>query len=273
MDRQTINALQLSEIRTFVRTTFGLRGTLQLHRSAIGADLLRAPANVLLAPLLFVVKLGGLLAKMLRLHGTARWLSNRRILLQTNVSKEVAVRVKAFVGQLHMKGLIVAVPDDILDREITNYTGVRSAVGEITTTILIVIAGITLFQAVTPGLISLTGPVAEMRAHMLAVDGFPLGQRLGRAYYGVFSIGLETWQVVLTGIILAMIASVVTTFAGLIADPVQVMTATHRRRLSRLLRRLEVNQGHSSGLATEHITARFADLSDIVLNLWRMIRG
>jgi uncharacterized membrane protein YedE/YeeE len=34
--------------------------------------------------------------------------------------------------------------------------------------------------------------------------------------------------------VLAMLASLVTTFAGVIADPLQVLTGTHRRRLSRL---------------------------------------
>jgi hypothetical protein len=69
------------------------------------------------------------------------------------------------------------------------------------------------------------------------------------------------------------LASVVTTFAGVIADPIQVLTGTHRRRLLSLISRLEVNQRPNSGLATEHITARLADVTDMVLNLWRILRG
>ena len=76
------------------------------------------------------------------------------------------------------------------------------------------------FQTATPGLLSLTKPVAEMRAFATAVNEFPLGQGLGEMYFGVFSTDLDTWQVVATGIVLAMIASVVTTFAGVIIDPV-----------------------------------------------------
>ena len=35
-----------AEVRRFVRHRFGLRGTLRLHRAALGWDLLRAPVNV-----------------------------------------------------------------------------------------------------------------------------------------------------------------------------------------------------------------------------------
>lgn len=48
MNHTTTKADRRSEIAAFVQTTFGLRGTLRLHRFAFGADLLRAPANVLL---------------------------------------------------------------------------------------------------------------------------------------------------------------------------------------------------------------------------------
>jgi len=114
--------------------------------------------------------------------------------------------------------------------------------------------------------------VAEMRAQAAAVEDFPLGEGLGKLYYGVFSTQLAGWQVVGTGIVLAMAASVVTTFAGMIADPVQVLTGTHQRRLNRLLNRLEQQDAHPASLPSEHITARLADISDIILNLWRALR-
>ncbi len=273
MTDATTHAHQQAAIRAFVRSTFGLRGTLRLHRHAFGADLMRAPINVLLAPILLLVRLLGLLAKLLRLRSASNWLLRRKILLQTNVAKQVNMRVRTLLSELDDNGIGVTATNAVLDHEIAEYTGVRSAVGEITTTILILFAGIVIFQTATPGLISLTGPIAELRAHTLAVEGFPLGQRLGRMYYGVFSTDLTPWQVILTGVALALIASIVATFAGVIADPIQVVTGIHCRRLTRLLRRLTADRVEGAGLAREHITARVADLGDIVLNLWRFIRG
>ena len=260
-------------VNAFARATFGFRGTLHLHRFAFGADLLRAPTNVLLAPIFLLTRLLAIFARVVRLRKLSGWLLRRKILLETNVSRQVAMRVSAFIDERVASGDKIAVPKDVLEHEIAEYTGVRSAVGEITTTFVFIIVGYLVFQTVTPGIISITGPMAELRAHSQAVAQFPLGQGLGRMYYGVFSTNFGPLELVFTGIVLAMLASLVATFAGVIADPVQLMTGTHRRRLCRLLNRLESASQRNNGIAREHITARFADLSDIVLNLLRFLRG
>lgn len=269
----TSNERQRAEVSAFVCATFGLRGTLRLHRFAFGFDLLRAPANVVLAPVFLVIQLMALIAGAIRWRKASVWLSQRQIFLETNVSQQVAKRVLAFIGDLEAKGTIRACPKEIVAQEIANYTGVRSAVSEITTTLIVIIVGMVAFQTVTPGVISITGQVAELRAHAQAVAQFPLGQGVGRLYYGVFSTTLKPWEVLATGVVLSMLASVVTTFAGVIADPLQVMTGTHRRRLCRLLNRLEIASDRNTTIAREHITARLADLTDIALNLWRALRG
>ena len=71
---------------------------------------------------------------------------------------------------------------------------------------------------------------------------------------------------------LHMLASVVTTFAGLIADPVQLWTGIHKRRVMRLLARLDRAES-GPALAREHVLARLGDLSDTALSLWRSFRG
>lgn len=260
-------------IRAFVRSNFGLRGTLRLHRSAFGADLLRAPANVVLAPVFFFTRLLALLAGVLRCRRVSNWLLGRNILFETDMSRQVAARTIAFVADLEARGLGTFGPQNVVRRDVADYTGLRNAVGEITTTLIVVAAGYIVFRSATPGIISLAGPVAEMRAHSNAVAQFPFGQGLGRLYYGVFSSDPATWQLVATGLVLAFMASFVTTFSGVLIDPLQVIMGTHRRRLARLLHRLETKPRASTGLAREHITARLAELSDLALNAWRALRG
>lgn len=60
-----------ARIDAFVRANFRLAGTLRLHRAALGWDLLRAPLNVMLAPLHLLVMLAGVCARAVRLHGRA----------------------------------------------------------------------------------------------------------------------------------------------------------------------------------------------------------
>ena len=73
--------------------------------------------------------------------------------------------------------------------------------------------------------------------------------------------------------VLAVLASLATTFAGLIADPVQLALGTHRRRLMRMLARLDrADAQPSAGLAREHVLARLGDVFDAaisVLRVWR----
>ncbi|MBM7067287.1 DUF6635 family protein [Actibacterium sp. 188UL27-1] len=272
-DRDIMMQRRQSAVRTFVRATFGVRGTLRLHRSALGADLLRAPVNVMLAPVFLVTRLVALLARFLRFNRVANTILRWKVLFRTNVAYRVSERVKAFLSELDEMGIGPEASTDITDRAVEDYAAIRNAVAEITTTLIVLLIGYLLFRSATPGVISLATPVAEMRARSLAIEQFPLGDGLGSLYYGVFSTNLALWQVILTGVILAMLASVITTFAGILADPLQVLSGMHRRRLLRLMDRLEKDGQSDSGLAGEHLAARLADITDIFLNIWRSFRG
>ncbi|MDU9007072.1 hypothetical protein QO231_24945 [Sedimentitalea todarodis] len=244
-----------------------------MHHAAFGVDLLRAPTNVVLAPVFLVTRLTAIVARALRFDKVAHWLSRRKILFETTTSRQVANATTAFIAHLNSLGLGVAAPPDVVERKVADYAGVRNAVGEIMTTIVVLIVGYMFFRTATPGVISLAEPVAQLRAQSTAIEQFPLGQGLGRMYYEVFPTVLAPWQVVTTGVVLLMLTSIVTTFAGVVADPIQVLTGTHRRRLMNLLRRLDADQIESSGLAREHVAARLSDFSDMALGLWRMLRG
>ncbi|WBU53791.1 DUF6635 family protein [Paracoccus sp. SCSIO 75233] len=263
-----------AEIRRFVRQRYGLRGTLALHREALGWDLLRAPVNVAMSPLFLIVKLLSALLSVMGAKRAAAWLSGRQIFLTSNVAQRIEADLQGFVADLDRKGIGPAAPPDRIRREIAEHAEIRNAVAEITTSVMVFAAGLLMFRRATPGVISLAGPLAEMRAHGSAVENFWLGDRLGRAWYWAFPVELSPWQVIATGVVLALIASLITTFAGLIADPVQSLTGTHRRRLTRLLERLDqAGEQPSSGLAREHILARVGDLSDAALSVLRSWRG
>ncbi|MBY6153715.1 hypothetical protein KUV47_10870 [Vannielia litorea] len=259
-------------VRRFVRETFGPRGTLGLHRAAFGLDLLRAPVNVVLAPVFLLVKLLGLIARLCRARRLGNWLLSRRIVFQTAVSRKVAAKVTALIAEMDAAGAGPGAPERVVRRAVEDYVGVRNAVSEITTVLFVLITGWALFHSATLGVLSLAGPVADMRAQALAIENYWAGQWLGQVYFGWFPRALDPWQVVLTGVVLAMLASLVTTFAGVLADPVQLWIGAHRRRLMRLLARLDAQAENSSGLSREHAVARLGDLTDIALAVWRALR-
>lgn len=264
--------LRRTEVDRFVKARYGIRGTFALHRAAFGLDLLRAPVNVALAPIFLLIKLIAFLLTVVGAKRGGAWLSRRHIFLKSDMARRIEADLHGFIARLRAQGLVQETSPNIIGTHIAGHAETRNAVSEITTSLLVLIAGLILFDRATPGIISLAGPMAEMRAHSSAINEFLLGKGMGRMWYSVFPVEMPPAQVILTGVVLAVIGSVVTTFAGLIADPVQVLTGTHRRRLLRLLRRLD--QGETaSGLEREHLLARFGDLFDAVLGIWRSLRS
>lgn len=260
-----------AEVRRFARQRYGLRGTLRLHRVALGKDLLRAPVNVTLSPVFLLIKLIAAVLRWCKAKRAAAWLSSRQIFLTSDDARQLEGDLHGLIDRLDAQNAAPKAAPEITANAIAAYAETRNAVSEITTSLLVLGAGLLLFNRATPGVISLAEPIAQLRAHAQAVEGFALGNWAGRMWYGVFPTHLSLFEVVLTGVVLAVLASVVTTFAGLIADPVQLWVGTHRRRLMRMLARLDRQQG-AAPIEREHILARLGDLGDLASSIWRVMR-
>lgn len=267
----TTRSRREAEIARFAARRYGIRGTLALHRHALGADILRAPLNVALAPVALIAQL---LAAGLRRAGARRaggWLASRRIFLRSDIATRIEDDLTRLMERLDEAGLAPAVSPERRAAAIRAHAETRNAVAEITTSLFVLMLGLVLFNRATPGLISLAGPMAQMRAHGAAVRDFALGDTLGRAWYWAFPVELSPLYVLGTGVVLALIGSLVTTFAGLIADPVQLWTGIHRRRLMRMLDRLDAMA--EDGPEPEQFLARGGDIADVASILWRSLRG
>lgn len=295
-----------ASVDRFVKQHFAWRGTLRLHRAAFGRDVLLAPLNVALSPVLVLSRLLALLCRLLGLRRAAAWLASRRVLLRTSVAariealivtdllrlplpdtaraRDVRALSRAVLGAPQFRDIIrkqgsVAEAEALADRitaALGAYSGTRSAVAEMTTALLTMIAGALVFQALTPGVVSMAPDVAGAMARNTAIADFPLGSAIGGMWYGVFSVGTPAWLITATLVVLVMIGSVVAAFAGVLADPVQGWLGIHRRRLMRLIDTLEADlsgTGSAPFAAREHYLARGLDLWDVALSLLRSLRG
>ncbi|HSF64353.1 MAG TPA: DUF6635 family protein [Paracoccaceae bacterium] len=293
-----------AEVDPFVARHFRLRGTLRLHRAALGWDLLRAPLNILLALPFVLVRLAALLARALRMRRVADWLATRRILLPTAVGQRVERLIAAELLGLPVAGqaagrdaltaAVLAAPQvrDLIRRRgdpaavahlggrvvqtLGDYAGTRSAVAEMTTALGTLGAGAVAFQALTPGMLSFAPAVAAVMAHNAAIAAFPLGGLLGAAWYGVFPAEVPLWFSALALIALLAFGATLSAFAGILADPVQARTGMHRRRLLRLIDAVEAEftgQDARGFAAREHYLARLVDLADAGALALRSLRG
>lgn len=280
----------------FVRSRFGWRGTLALHRDALGWDLLRAPANLLLAPL-HLLQRGCVRCLRGPAPRVARWLDLHPVMLRgavaRRIERDLAVDLFAFTAdaadprplpQVVQDCLRTAFPDlpaselacraERIVSALGAYSGTRSAVAEITTALIAVILGAALFHSLTPGMVSMAPAVAQMVALDRAVQGFPLGPGLGSLWYGLFPVGPPPLLVLATVLALIVAASAITAFAGVLADPVQAALGIHRRRLLRLIESVDsAAQGRPRPFAArEHLYARMTDLGDVGAGLFRLLR-
>ena len=257
-------------VQAFVRRHFSVWGTIRLHRVSLGADLLRAPLNVALAPVFLCVRLVALVLMRLRLERAGRWLGARRILLQSDAARAVAQALTDEVLRPRLAPGASLSP--AATRLVEDYVGIRSAVAEIVTTLAVLGIGLMVFRAATPGVLSLAPLVSGQAALAGAIADFPLGQGLGRVWYRMFPVEPSAGFVAGMACLLVVLASVVTTFAGLVADPVQAFLGVHQRRLMGLLNRIDRADGAAPDVAPEHILARLADMTDAVTALLRMLR-
>jgi len=287
-------------VQPFVDAHFSLRGTLALHRAAVGWDIAKAPLNLTLAAPQIVMHLG---AKAARRLGASRvgGALDRSILLQTAVAQEIEWLVHtellelpfaqtrresqrdalsdAILSRPAVQGALDAVVTELgrhsqdpgfrarLSQALETYGLTRNAAAEITTGLLNLSAGAVALNKLTPGAATLGPALAGMLAHQGAVSAFPLGAWLGSAWYGLFPTVPSAALVMGTTGGLMLAATTFSAFAGVVSDPIQRALGLHRARLMRMIDTLERQffDPAASGFAVhDHYVARLLDLFDVM---------
>ncbi len=294
-------------VKPFVDRNFSLRGSIRLHRAAVGWDIARAPLNLTMAGPQVGLLLAAKAAGKLGARRVASRLSNTRLIVHTAVGKELAWRLHADLLELPYQSdervttkdalaeTILADPrvvaalapaleaigargDDPamrrrLETAMEEYTRSRGAAMEITTALLTLSSGALALRKLTPGALSLGPSLAAAIAQRAAVLSFPMGGALGSVWYTLFPVAPSAVLVAgLTGGLLAA-STVASAFAGVVADPVQRKLGLHEWRLRRMLDALErqMEDPAAPGFAVhDHYVARLLDLFDVAGALVRL---
>lgn len=280
----------------FVDRHFSLRGSLALHRNAMGWDLARAPANLLLAVPHLGIKAAGLGLGRLGAKTAGARLSGLDLIRRTRVAAAVGGLIERDL--LHLAadadgadGMARALGADpmvdaalrtlalarerrlhdpdfraALDMALTRYVETRVAASEVATALASLGIGAVAFKQVTPGLLSLGPMLAGALAQSAAISTFPLGAGLGGLWHSWFpaSAGPALVAGVTGGLFLGV--AVLSAFSGLVTDPAQRALGLHQRRLNKLVDGIEHALRRGEGLAfnpRDHYIARLIDLIDI----------
>jgi hypothetical protein len=290
-----------ARISAFVDDNFSLRGSLRLHRAALGWDIAKAPFNLTMAGPQVGLLVASQLARKIGAPRLAARLGNTRLVVHTAVGQELAWRLHADLLELPYRDgkrestkdalaetilsdprVVAAVAPALdalgargddpalrrrLETAMGEYARTRAAASEITTALFSLSAGALALRKLTPGALSLGPSLAAAITQRAAVMSFPMGGALGSMWYTLFPISPSAVLVAgLTGGLLAA-STLASAFAGVVADPVQRKLGLHQMRLRRLLDALERQMEDPAApgfVVHDHYVARLLDLFDVV---------
>jgi len=283
-----------ARVPAFIDRHFHYPGALATNRMALGWDMLRAPINLLWAPVyalaclvkVLVPKRDGLMwlhriANHIPAGFTTRVQQHISHLIRTellNQSEESPLLERYLIEELeavyarhtdkpvdHQQFSTLIVP--LVADALSQYRVTRTASADITNSISCTVLGAFAFQKFTPGGIGLGVVLASMLAKTLAARDFFLGETIGTLYYSWFP---PEPSLATTAIVMVTVMALLAAFAamsGVISDPVQAAAGLHRRRLLKLLDHLQqdvITNTHSSFRPKDQFVARVLDMFDMI---------
>lgn len=273
----------------FIKRHFRYPGCWYTNRVAFGLDLLRAPINLIWAPTYLVVLF---LLFLLKLAG-ARWAAvvmtklpaglttnvqrtiNQRIQqellnperLHTHIDKHLVILAQQMIGPKVDKADILVRLDDVVNDALKQLMQSRTAAADISNTVFTAMVGAIAFKKFTPGGIGVGLIGAALWVKLRAQHNFIFGSTLGGIYYTVFPPAASFQENAIAIGMVMLLLSIVATFSGLITDPIQVFLGVHRRRLTKMMNKLEANlleKNNKKFKTLDPYVARILDIFDTV---------
>lgn len=283
-----------ARIPAFIDRHFHYPGAISTNRMALGWDMLRAPFNLLWAP---VYALACLLNMLIPKSSGLGWIQR----LANRVPAGLTTRVQQHISHLILVELLnngqekpllerylLEELEEVYQRcncepvnheqfkeligplvadTLSQYRVTRTASADISNSITCTVLGAFAFQKFTPGGIGLGVVLASMLAKTLAARDFILGETIGGWYYSVFPP--EPSLATTAGVMLAVMAALAAfaALSGMIFDPIQAAVGLHRRRLHKLLDHLQRDitlDTQSSFRPKDQFVARILDTFDMI---------
>ena len=288
------------KVPDFVKEHFSFKGAVRLNRKAFGSDLYKVPLNVAWAIPYLTLRGSSSLLKRIGLEKFPSQVERLPVGFETKVQKEINwliftelleipytqgkrksekdALLEEILNQPEISSLFIGELSKIyskskdprfrpaLEKNLMEYSRTRTAASELAGNIISLSAGASVFGKMTPGALTVGGGLAAAIAQQTAISNFILGPTVGSLYYAVFPASASMGLVIAsTGAVMAALATL-TSFSGVITDPIQYKLGLHQKRLNKLIACLDRELrglGDSKLKIRDQYVARVFDLADL----------
>jgi hypothetical protein len=295
-------------IAEFVRRHYSFRGALKIHSHALGWDFVRVPVNIIWSVVNILLALLSFVAGLVRLKKLQNWIKSIPPGLETDMDRQISWLIVTEVLELpYQQGQKVSDKDALmteilkdpelrsllndvlesfsepakspefrakLDAKLAEYGATRTASSDLASNAtLLVTSKVTLGQA-SFGALSAGTAVSVTVANAAAASNFWLGSTAGTYYYAVFPVAASVRLFVALTAVMAVVLALVSTFIGILTDPLQAKLGMHQKRLRKLVSAVGNDLSGKEGpdfQLREKYAGRIFDVVDILSTVGRSL--
>lgn len=258
-----------SRVDDFVRRHYSFRGALRTHAHAIGWDIVRVPINIIWSVAYLALMVMGYLAGLMRLRRLQRWLRRVPPGLVTDTDRQISWLVVTELLQLphehrNQKSLRDALMEEIvkepslqhllnekleafqgpsqdpefrdkLQAKLAEYGATRTGSSDLVSNVTLLITSKAVLGQASFGALSAGTAASAAIAHSVAVSNFWLGSAIGAYYYALVPVAISAPLLIVVTVVVALAMALLSTFIGILTDPLQARLGLHHRRLRRLI--------------------------------------
>lgn len=299
-----------NRIDEFVRRHYSFSGALKIHSHALGWDVVRVPVNIIWSVANIFLALAGFLAGLFGLRELQSLIKRIPPGLETDMDRQIKWLIVTELLELpYQQGQKISEKDalmseilkdsdlqllfnEVLDRfsepakspnfrarlddKLAEYGATRTASADLaSSSMLLVMSKISLGQA-SFGTLGAGTAVSATVANSIAASNFWLGSTAGAYYYAVFPVAASARLLLAVTTAIAAVLALVSTFIGILTDPIQAKIGLHQKRLKKLVRAIGSDLSGKEGPdfhLREKYAGRLFDIIDLLSTVGRVLRA
>jgi len=295
-------------IEPFITKHYSFSGALKIHSHALGLDVVRVPVNIIWSLINIILAILGLAAKAVGLKKISEKIKSIPPGIETDMDKQIKwlvitellelpftdgkrtsnkdalmdeilkdTKLKSFIDQeLNELRCLHNQPEfkEKIDKKLAEYGATRTGSADLASNIALLISSRWALGQASYGALSAGYTVSALIAQSIAVSNFWLGTTIGSYYYAYVPVVVSLRLIIAITSLVAVVLAIISTFIGIITDPIQAKLGIHKRRLNKLIKSiqedLEDNNSSEFQLREKYI-GRLFDIVDCLSMLRRTI--